>query len=262
MSKTKARARANQNDYVCFYELIKKIAKDKGPIKFVIEDDFGNKHHIKITEGKGFVEGKEIGDTKMRMYISKLPADFERLFIEATSPFYPRGEVAMKLTLAKLADLSAKYNQTITVQMPKGQVKNAIDIWREGKEMAFRVNGERVQNEEAMAFVNKDHGLFLVNMKAGIKTARKRAEGISTYNYNAKPKREEEDGKSRVENGKLIVDTDSFLNKKKQETKMSSKHKRKIKQIKDAILKSGPTNKGYVDNNDWEVKQNAKRKPN
>lgn len=245
----KTEIKLNESDYICFYNLVKEEAKKNGPIKFVIEDGRGNSHHIRLTEEAGYVEGKKTSDSGMRRYINSLSADFERLFLEATSKNYPSGEMTIRLTLAKLADMAAKLNQTITVKMYVGNNRDAIDIWREDNAMAFRVNGERVGTDEAVKFVSKNHGIFLINLKGGIKTARKRASGVRDYDYNKKPEKIENKGKTSIVDGKIVVDTDSFLKKdeEKPKGKVNYYKKKKIEKIKEAIILKGTAKRGYVE---------------
>lgn len=248
------KVKMREQDYTCFYQLVKDVAKEYGPIRFVIEDDT-DAHHIAIMGTKATINEKEITDMRMRRYIAtgNIASHFERLFLRAASAHKAPGVMALRLTLAKLADYAAKYKEIMEISLPLGKKPVVLGIWREEGRPGFSLDGKEITADEAYAFVEKHHGLFLVNMKYGIKTIRKRSLGERNYNYHEFAKRKKSTtGKATIqEDGRLRIDTNSFIDKKpmggKRGTQQAQRAKKELERLNERMLRpAGSVEKGYV----------------
>lgn len=245
--------RQSEKDFICLFETMKKEASNTGPVSFVVNGRNNYSNKIRITGEYGSVEqsgsGKEVklSDRQMRKYISQMPSIFERLFIEATQKRHEAGFIKMKLTLAKLADISALCNEKMPIDMGQGQVKKEFIIWRDKEKTRFELNGKELTEDEAYSFVKNNQAIFLINMKSGIKTVRKRAQGIKGYTYSNK-RSIDKNKKLETKDGKLRVNLDSHF-QKKEAPSMPAYKKREIQNLKNSILKNNKSDDGYVTDN-------------
>lgn len=204
----------NERNYTCFLQAMKDVAKEKGPIEINLIDTRGNTATVRFEGENNYVDKVKTRDPAMRRYLSHFPGDMERFFLETAKDLYPEGELQIRFMLAKLADKSFLYDSAITINIPNGREKEYFTIYKNKNNAAFKLNEKEITYNEAINYVKKNQGNFLVNMKGGVKTARKKAEGFLNYDYNTKSTNEINPFIKQHEDGTIVTDIDAILQKK------------------------------------------------
>lgn len=214
-----------KDDYICFYEMVKRWGSVH-PIKFVIEDDDRPQLHVYIDAGGMKLNGTPKNDADARKFIAKIPSEFGQLFLESASKYSSESKIMQDIYIAKIADKAGAAGTKAKIEISDNGIKRELAIGRNGTSTIFMIDGVSVSANEAKRFIGANYTEFLIGMKKAINDIYL----PPAYTQNRHTHNDIDENKypkSKIVDGKLIVDIDGFLPKSERK-KASPKDKPQI----------------------------------
>lgn len=231
-------------DVRCFYALILELCKEYGTPRFVIDEDRMSKIKVWVTGDGIWVNGKLQDAKSGRIFLSAYREAFEYLFVQAMKEFVDIRQIMPRIYLANLLDTSGKTGKTAKMTFQTNAGKQILHIEYKDGMTKLRLNDKDISVTEAEAFVNENYMQFLAGIKGADRSmTHERSQNSKLKEYKARQKANMHKGvaHSRIVNGQLRVDLQSFIPQKQQTTSDELKRKE---------LDLGKKKPGHIETND------------
>ena len=243
-NKPKPKKQPDGSGLVCFYRLVLELVKQYGTARFTIDDGTGQETKVRIDENGFLINGTLLDPKSSRVFITQNREAFESLFVQAMTEHVDIRKIMPRVYLANLLDTSARTKKTAKMTFTTEIGKQVLHIECSDGMPKMKLDGKDIGVQDAEAFISRNYMQFLAGMKSADRSmTHERSQNSKYKEYKARQKANMHGGvqHSRIVDGKLIVDLQSFIPQGEQTGTQEDLRK------KDLDL--GMKKPGYVDKN-------------